>query len=53
MKWAMRTNADPLDRVDGSKIQIAGWTVYSVLMLALKLSMLSFFIRLTVDIQDD
>ncbi|GFF25103.1 hypothetical protein IFM46972_01284 [Aspergillus udagawae] len=34
-------------RVIGSKIQVAGWTTYSVLMWSLKLSMLSFYLRLT------
>ncbi|PKY07657.1 hypothetical protein P168DRAFT_295382 [Aspergillus campestris IBT 28561] len=35
------------DRVIGSKIQVAGWTTYSVLIGSLKLSMLAFYIRLT------
>jgi hypothetical protein len=35
-------------RVLGSKIQVAGWTVYSVLIWSLKLSMLAFYTRLTV-----
>ncbi|KAI1739739.1 hypothetical protein F4680DRAFT_134352 [Xylaria scruposa] len=34
-------------RVIGSKIQIAGWSVYSSLMCFLKLSVLVFYIRLT------
>ncbi|PLB35332.1 uncharacterized protein BDW47DRAFT_128265 [Aspergillus candidus] len=34
-------------RVIGSKIQVAGWTTYSVLIGLLKLSMLAFYIRLT------
>ncbi|KAI1179288.1 hypothetical protein F4777DRAFT_575318 [Nemania sp. FL0916] len=34
-------------RVVGSKIQLAGWSVYSSLMLFLKLSVLVFYIRLT------
>ena len=34
-------------RVLGSKIQVAGWTAYSALIWALKLSMLTFYIRLT------
>ncbi|KAI6785006.1 uncharacterized protein J7T54_008100 [Emericellopsis cladophorae] len=34
-------------RVLGSQIQVAGWTVYSCLIWALKLSMLAFFTRLT------
>ncbi|KAH2582165.1 hypothetical protein KXV99_009318 [Aspergillus fumigatus] len=33
--------------VIGSKIQVAGWTTYSVLMWSLKLSMLAFYLRLT------
>lgn len=35
-------------RIIGSKIQVAGWTVYSALIWALKLSMLAFYVRLTV-----
>ncbi|KAI1424340.1 hypothetical protein F5Y12DRAFT_462697 [Xylaria sp. FL1777] len=35
------------NRVIGSKIQLAGWSVYSALMCFLKLSMLVFYIRLT------
>lgn len=35
-------------RVLGSQIQVAGWTVYSCLIATLKLSMLVFFLRLTV-----
>ena len=35
-------------RVVGSKVQIAGWTVYAALITALKLSVLSFYLRLTV-----
>ncbi|KAF7114202.1 hypothetical protein CNMCM5793_007780 [Aspergillus hiratsukae] len=34
-------------RVIGSKIQVAGWTTYLILMWALKLSMLAFYLRLT------
>lgn len=34
-------------RVLGSQIQVAGWTVYSMLIWALKLSMLTFYTRLT------
>ncbi|KAF5510889.1 hypothetical protein CGCS363_v003667 [Colletotrichum siamense] len=34
-------------RVIGSKIQVAGWTTYSALLLLLKLSMLFFYLRLT------
>ncbi|KAL2864979.1 uncharacterized protein BJX67DRAFT_383200 [Aspergillus lucknowensis] len=41
------TNPEYGFRVLGSKIQVAGWTTYSVLMCALKLSILSFYIRLT------
>ena len=35
-------------RVIGSKIQVAGWSAYTALIWCLKLSMLSFYIRLTV-----
>ncbi len=35
-------------RVIGSKIQVAGWSVYSTLMMVLKLAMLFFYLRLTV-----
>lgn len=35
-------------RVIGSKIQVAGWTIYSALIWSLKLSMLYFYTRLTV-----
>jgi hypothetical protein len=34
-------------RVAGSKIQIAGWSTYSVLLWSLKLSLLLFYRRLT------
>ncbi|OLN86690.1 hypothetical protein CCHL11_03875 [Colletotrichum chlorophyti] len=34
-------------RIIGSKIQIAGWTTYSTLMVLLKLAMLVFYLRLT------
>ncbi|KAK4136131.1 triacylglycerol lipase-like protein [Trichocladium antarcticum] len=34
-------------RVVGSKIQVAGWASYATLMLALKLAMLFFYLRLT------
>ncbi|KAH7174419.1 uncharacterized protein B0J16DRAFT_181950 [Fusarium flagelliforme] len=34
-------------RVVGSKIQVAGWTIYSALIWSLKLSMLYFYTRLT------
>lgn len=34
--------------VAGSKIQVAGWTVYSALIWSFKASMLFFFVRLTV-----
>lgn len=37
-------------RVIGSKIQVAGWASYATLMLALKLAMLFFYLRLTVPI---
>jgi hypothetical protein len=39
-------------RVIGSKIQVAGWTTYSVLMWSLKLSMLAFYLRLTVSLSN-
>ncbi|KAI3316939.1 hypothetical protein HD806DRAFT_516388 [Xylariaceae sp. AK1471] len=35
-------------RVAGSKILLAGWSIYSLLMCFLKLSVLVFYIRLTV-----
>jgi hypothetical protein len=35
-------------RVIGSKIQVAGWSVYSTLMMVLKFAMLFFYLRLTV-----
>ncbi len=35
-------------RVIGSKIQVAGWSCYSTLMLVLKFAMLFFYLRLTV-----
>lgn len=35
-------------RVIGSKIQVAGWTCYVTLMMALKVAMCYFFLRLTV-----
>ncbi|KAL8369780.1 hypothetical protein RB595_000220 [Gaeumannomyces hyphopodioides] len=34
-------------RVLGSQIQVAGWTVYSILIWCFKLSMLFFYVRLT------
>lgn len=34
-------------RIIGSKIQVAGWTIYSALIWCLKLSMLFFYTRLT------
>lgn len=37
-----------LARVLGSQIQVAGWTVYSMLIWCFKLSMLFFYVRLTV-----
>jgi len=35
-------------RVIGSKIQLAGWSTYSVLLWSLKASLLVFYLRLTV-----
>ncbi|CAG8898017.1 unnamed protein product [Penicillium egyptiacum] len=51
MTTAQREALSPDDpsykhRVIGSKIQIAGWTTYSALINALKLSMLAFYVRL-------
>lgn len=40
-----------LQRVIGSKIQIAGWTTYVAMINSLKLSMLAFYIRLMVCFQ--
>ncbi|KAI8951700.1 hypothetical protein F4801DRAFT_544035 [Xylaria longipes] len=40
-------NPEYQTRIIGSKIQIAGWSVYSSLMCFLKLSVLVFYIRLT------
>lgn len=37
---------NPKRRVVGSKIQVAGWTIYSCLIWTLKLSMLFFYVRL-------
>jgi hypothetical protein len=37
-----------LNRVIGSRIQVAGWTTYVLLIGSLKLSMLAFYVRLTV-----
>jgi hypothetical protein len=37
-------------RVIGSKIQVAGWSCYSTLMVVLKLAMLFFYLRLTVGV---
>ncbi|KAM7187214.1 hypothetical protein V8F20_011060 [Naviculisporaceae sp. PSN 640] len=34
-------------RIIGSKIQVAGWTIYSTLVTVLKLAMAVFFLRLT------
>jgi hypothetical protein len=53
MTDAQRAALSPSDpeydmRVIGSKIQVAGWSCYSTLMLALKLAMLFFYLRLTV-----
>ncbi|KAK2598064.1 hypothetical protein QQS21_005775 [Conoideocrella luteorostrata] len=52
MSDAERAALSPSDpefatRVIGSKIQIAGWTTYSLLIGFLKLSVLAFYIRLT------
>lgn len=41
---------DLLYRVTGSKLQVAGWAIYAALIWSLKLSMLSFYIRLTVGV---
>jgi hypothetical protein len=35
-------------RVIGSKVQVAGWSCYSTLMVVLKFAMLFFYLRLTV-----
>ena len=35
-------------RVIGSKIQVAGWSCYTTLMVVLKLAMLFFYLRLMV-----
>ena len=43
---------DSLSRILGSKIQIAGWTTYSLLLWSLKASLLVFYIRLTVRAAD-
>lgn len=53
MSDAQRAALSPSDpefqmRVLGSKLQVAGWTIYSALIWTLKLSMLAFYIRLTV-----
>ena len=37
-----------IHRVVGSKIQVAGWVTYMTLINTLKLSMLAFYVRLTV-----
>lgn len=42
------SNANNLNRAIGSKIQVAGWTTYVLLIGSLKLSMLAFYVRLTV-----
>lgn len=39
-------------RVIGSQIQVAGWTIYSALIWSLKLSVLFFYLRLTVRSDD-
>ncbi|KAI1398260.1 hypothetical protein F4819DRAFT_489745 [Hypoxylon fuscum] len=36
-----------LTRVNGSKIQLAGWSTYSALLWSLKASLLTFYMRLT------
>ncbi|KAK3904349.1 hypothetical protein C8A05DRAFT_31886 [Staphylotrichum tortipilum] len=41
------TNPEYDMRVIGSKIQVAGWSVYSTLMMVLKFAMLFFYLRLT------
>ncbi|EFY97524.2 hypothetical protein MAA_07166 [Metarhizium robertsii ARSEF 23] len=41
------SNPEYQSRVIGSKIQVAGWTTYSLLIGFLKLSVLAFYIRLT------
>ncbi|KAF7550891.1 hypothetical protein G7Z17_g5398 [Cylindrodendrum hubeiense] len=52
MTDAQRSALSPEDqeyqfRVIGSKIQVAGWAIYSALIWSLKLSMLFFYTRLT------
>ncbi|KAG7290063.1 hypothetical protein NEMBOFW57_000055 [Staphylotrichum longicolle] len=52
MTDAQRVALSPSDpeygmRVIGSKIQVAGWSCYSTLMVVLKLAMLFFYLRLT------
>ncbi|KAM5349277.1 hypothetical protein ACJ41O_005784 [Fusarium nematophilum] len=52
MTDAERSALSPTDqeyklRIIGSKIQVAGWTIYSALIWTLKLSMLFFYTRLT------
>ncbi|KAM0559927.1 hypothetical protein ACHAPJ_003877 [Fusarium lateritium] len=45
---ALSPNSQEYDfRIIGSKIQVAGWTIYSALIWSLKLSMLYFYTRLT------
>ncbi|RJE19148.1 hypothetical protein PHISCL_08511 [Aspergillus sclerotialis] len=52
MTEAQRESLSPSDpeyqlRVTGAKLQVAGWTIYSALIWSLKLSMLSFYLRMT------
>ncbi|KAK4214981.1 hypothetical protein QBC37DRAFT_472301 [Rhypophila decipiens] len=52
MTQEQRVSLSPTDpeyqmRVIGSKIQVAGWTIYSTLVTLLKLAMAVFFLRLT------
>lgn len=42
------TLTEVVDRIIGSKIQIAGWATYTALISSLKLSMLVFYTRLMV-----
>lgn len=48
MRLKCRGDADDVYRIIGSKVQVAGWTMYASLMWALKMSMLFFYTRLTV-----
>lgn len=47
----MHTDKDPC-RVFGSKIQVVGWTFYVCLIATLKISVLFFYIRLMVSLQN-